>query len=132
MVLKQRQFDMSAKDIMKSVRSSSTWNKKMNNRWLHNGRNTPHDFGHRSQRSAARRGGGGCRPATSMGVVRPNVPRPESRVEALHVENELNNFEARMSTKKKSRVVQNMFRLKSQASKQARNAKMRKMMHAFG
>jgi hypothetical protein len=131
-VLKQRQFDMSAKDIMKSVRSSSTWNKKMNNRWLHNGRNTPHDFGHRSQRSAARRGGGGCRPATSMGVVRPNVPRPESRVEALHVENELNNFEARMSTKKKSRVVQNMFRLKSQASKQARNAKMRKMMHAFG
>jgi hypothetical protein len=50
----------------------------------------------------------------------------------LHVENELNKFDQSLMATKKSRVVQNVFRLRSGASKLARNIKMRKALHAFG
>ena len=112
-VLRQRTYDINANDVMKSAKSSQTWNKRLNNRWL-NGRHQPADPPQR--------------PATSLGIHE----RPESRAEALHVASELDKFDLSLINNNKSRVVGNMFRLRSGASKQARNIKMRKAMHGFG
>jgi hypothetical protein len=88
-----------------------------------------------------RRGGGGSgttsphlsRPSTALNVTKSSrqESRLESRAEAEHVENELDRFEKSLEEQKKKKLKANMFRLRSGASKKARNIKKRKAMNAF-
>ena len=123
-VLRQRQYDISATDVMKSAKSSHTWNKRLNHRWM-NGRHTPADPD-TSKMKMNKKTTTRSRPATSLGIHE----RPESRAEALHVATELDEFDKSLRAQSKSRTVNNMFRLRSGASKQVRRIKARK--RAFG
>ena len=109
-------------------------------RWMLNGRTAPADRPATSMGISSRNGrrGGGrngrsgttSRPSTASNSTKSS--RPESRREAEHVENELDRFDKSLQEQKKMKLKANMFRLRSGASKKARNIKRRKAMHAFG